>query len=176
MKLNGLRQDDAAKIFNVSRQTINVWCKSDVIDDKIVKQIYERFRVTDPSVSPINLKGNSNIVAQNNSSITADNRQYYSDAPDVLRAQCDELEERIKEKDAQIKEKDAQIKEKDAQIKEKDAQIKEKDAQIKEKDAQIKEKDAQIGRLLGIVERMSAGGVAGRGERDGSKSEDDFRT
>ncbi len=148
LKLNGLRQDDAAKIFNVSRQTINVWCKSDVIDDKIVKQIYERFRVTDPSVSPINLKGNSNIVAQNNSSITADNRQYYSDAPDVLRAQCDELEERIKEKDAQIK----------------------------EKDAQIKEKDAQIGRLLGIVERMSAGGVAGRGERDGSKSEDDFRT
>ena len=45
-----------------------------------------------------------------------DNRQYYSDSPDVLRAQIELLDERIKEKDAQIKEKDAQIKEKDAQI------------------------------------------------------------
>ena len=63
-----------------------------------------------------------------------DNRQYYSDSPDVLRAQIDLLDERIKEKDAQIKEKDAQI---------------------KEKDAQIKEKDAQISRLLGVIEKMS---------------------
>ena len=46
-----------------------------------------------------------------------DNRHYYSDSPDVLRAQIELLDERIKEKDAQIKEKDAQIKEKDAQIK-----------------------------------------------------------
>ena len=45
-----------------------------------------------------------------NSSIHQDNRHYYSDSPDVLRAQIDLLEERIKEKDAQIKEKDAQIK------------------------------------------------------------------
>ena len=60
----------------------------------------------------------------NNSPIHNDNRQYYSDSPDVLKAQIELLDERIKEKDAQIKEKDAQIKEKDAQIKEKDAQIK----------------------------------------------------
>ncbi len=40
---------------------------------------------------------------------TIDNRQYYSDSPDVLRAQIELLDERIKEKDAQIKEKDAQI-------------------------------------------------------------------
>ncbi len=39
-----------------------------------------------------------------------DNRHYYSDSPDVLRAQIELLDERIKEKDAQIKEKDAQIK------------------------------------------------------------------
>lgn len=38
-----------------------------------------------------------------------DNRQYYSDSPDVLKAQIEILDERIKEKDAQIKEKDAQI-------------------------------------------------------------------
>ena len=52
------------------------------------------------------------IVNGNNfhSPIHQDNRQYYSDSPDVLRATIDLLDERIKEKDAQIKEKDAQIK------------------------------------------------------------------
>ena len=54
------------------------------------------------------------LNGQNNGHI--DQRQYYSDSPDVLRAQIELLDERIKEKDAQIKEKDAQIKEKDAQI------------------------------------------------------------
>ena len=56
------------------------------------------------------------INSNNNIGNTIDNRQYYSDSPDVLRAQIELLDERIKEKDAQIKEKDAQIKEKDAQI------------------------------------------------------------
>ena len=51
-----------------------------------------------------------------NTNSPIDNRHYYSDSPDVLKAQIDLLDERIKEKDAQIKEKDAQIKEKDAQI------------------------------------------------------------
>ena len=109
LKLNGLRQEDAAKIFDVSRQTISVWCKQEIIDDKIVKLIFERFRVTDPSISPISVvTGAANVVGNNNSNI--DNRQYYSDSPDVLRAQIEVLDERIKEKDAQIKEKDAQIK------------------------------------------------------------------
>ena len=62
--------------------------------------------------SGVVIQGNTNLE---NSPI--DNRHYYSDSPDVLRAQIDLLDERIKEKDAQIKEKDAQIKEKDAQIK-----------------------------------------------------------
>ena len=57
------------------------------------------------------------VVGNNKQTIgNIDNRQYYSDSPDVLRAQIELLDERIKEKDAQIKEKDAQIKEKDAQI------------------------------------------------------------
>lgn len=50
------------------------------------------------------------VLGNNNSTGNIDNRQYYSDSPDVLRAQIDLLDERIKEKDAQIKEKDAQIK------------------------------------------------------------------
>ena len=51
--------------------------------------------------------GNDNIQAAGSSRIDA--RRYYSDSPDVLKAQIDLLEKRIKEKDAQIKEKDAQI-------------------------------------------------------------------
>ena len=50
------------------------------------------------------------IVNGNNVQSPIDNRHYYSDSPDVLKAQIDLLDERIKEKDAQIKEKDAQIK------------------------------------------------------------------
>ena len=60
--------------------------------------------------SYVNAGSGQQVVANHNSgTINADNRQYYSDSPDVLRAQIDLLDERIKEKDAQIKEKDAQI-------------------------------------------------------------------
>ena len=67
----------------------------------------------------INARDINGNITQN-----VDNRQYYSDSPDVLRAEIDKLDRIIEEKEARIKEKDAQIKEKDAQIKEKDAQIK----------------------------------------------------
>lgn len=109
LKLNGLRQEDAAKIFNVSRPTISIWCNSEEIDDKIVRLINEKFRVKDPSISPISIvNGHSNVIGNNHSTI--DMRSYNSDSPDVLRAQIDLLDERIREKDAQIREKDAQIK------------------------------------------------------------------
>ena len=64
---------------------------------------------------------NSSNISGN---VNQDNRQYYSDSPDVLRSEIDKLDRIILEKEERIKEKDAQIKEKDAQIKEKDAQIK----------------------------------------------------
>lgn len=59
------------------------------------------------------------VISGNNrlSNSTIDNRHYYSNSPDVLRAQIDILEERIKEKDAQLEKKDEQIKKKDEQIK-----------------------------------------------------------
>ncbi len=53
--------------------------------------------------------GSGVVLSGQNNGNTIDNRQYYSDSPDVLRAQIELLDERIKEKDAQIKEKDAQI-------------------------------------------------------------------
>ena len=61
-------------------------------------------------------KNSGNMVVGNNKNCSIEQKQYYSNSPDVLRAQIDLLDERIREKDAQIREKDAQIREKDAQI------------------------------------------------------------
>ena len=114
LKLNYLSQEDAAELFNVKRETVNRWCSSEKdLPDKTHKLVMSKLRITDPNFSLFNENG-VQVVGGNSGNI--DNRQYYSDSPDVLRAQIDLLDERIKEKDAQIKEKDAQIKEKDAQI------------------------------------------------------------
>lgn len=54
---------------------------------------------------------NSGVVIQNGGNHgSIDNRHYYSDSPDVLRAQIDLLDERVREKEERLKEKDAQIK------------------------------------------------------------------
>jgi hypothetical protein len=52
--------------------------------------------------------GNNNVQTWNNSN-NVDNRQYYSDSPDVLRSQIDERDRLLAEKEVRIKEKDAQI-------------------------------------------------------------------
>lgn len=112
--LNKISQDDAAKLIGVKRQTINNWCLKDELDGRILtkaKYIIEYYSAQNPSKSAISnesgvvINGNAHAVDINN-----DHRQFYSDSPDVLRAQIEVLDERIKEKDAQIKEKDAQIK------------------------------------------------------------------
>jgi hypothetical protein len=59
---------------------------------------------------------NTGVAIGNDNNGNIDNRQYYSDSPDVLRAQVEEKDRLLKEKEERIKEKDAQIKEKDAQI------------------------------------------------------------
>ena len=58
----------------------------------------------------VNAGNGQQVIADHNSgTINADNRQYYSDSPDVLRREIEILGEWIKEKDGQIKEKDGQI-------------------------------------------------------------------
>lgn len=54
-------------------------------------------------------QNSGNMVVGNNKNCSIEQKQYYSDSPDVLRAQIDLLDDRIREKDAQIREKDAQI-------------------------------------------------------------------
>lgn len=61
----------------------------------------------DPIVN--NGNGQQLVANHNSGTINADNRQYYSDSPDVLRHEIEILNGWIKEKDGQIKEKDGQV-------------------------------------------------------------------
>ena len=107
LKLNYLNQEEAAELFNVKRETVNRWCQSELdLPEKTHKLVMSKLRIKDPNFFLSNENG-FQFVGKNSGNI--DNRQYFSDSPDVLRAQIDVLDERIKEKDAQIKEKDAQI-------------------------------------------------------------------
>ena len=104
--MNNLTQESAAKLLGVSRATIARWILIDELSTKTIQKIDTLFHDNNFTIS-----GNNNtIFSEKVTNSHIDNRQYYSDSPDVLRAQIDILDERIKEKDAQIKEKDAQIK------------------------------------------------------------------
>jgi len=128
-EVNHLGQSEVAEYLGVSRAQVSMIerGKSRLTNENLRKLITNPYG-WDVSMLPKDpMAAVTGVVINGSNEIknsTIDNRHYYSDSPDVLRAQIDILDERIKEKDAQIKEKDAQIKEKDAQIKEKDAQIK----------------------------------------------------
>ena len=119
-KANGLNQVELARFLGIGQSFISQIEKGDrqLPSDAMAKII------ANPEWDHSALVGTSqvntaSVVINGNENCNnhIDNRHYYSDSPDVLRAQIELLDERIKEKDAQIKEKDAQIKEKDAQIK-----------------------------------------------------------
>ncbi|MDR1403274.1 MAG: helix-turn-helix domain-containing protein, partial [Tannerellaceae bacterium] len=53
------------------------------------------------------INGNNNLVIQGNKNSQIDNRRYYSDSPDVLKAQIDDKDKLLREKDERLREKDA---------------------------------------------------------------------
>ncbi|MBO4777424.1 MAG: helix-turn-helix domain-containing protein [Bacteroidales bacterium] len=99
-----MTQNQFASAIGVSLKTIQNWESGTVIP----KSKCEILR---------NIEANNSVLIAGNSHGNIDNRHYYSDSPDVLRTQIEEIEKLLKEKEERIKEKDAQIKEKDAQIK-----------------------------------------------------------
>lgn len=111
--LNKLRETDIplnqiAKVTKLSNSTLKNYIEGKTKPNKANLSILEMyFAENSGNIS----QNNGNVVVGNDNNGNIDNRQYYSDSPDVLRAQIEVLDERIKEKDAQIKEKDAQIKE-----------------------------------------------------------------
>ena len=111
---NGLKQYELADFLCVTESAISnlVNGKSGLSEEKLIK-ILGNDRGWDvsmlkPGLSSVIGDNNTGVIVNSNN-VHQDNRQYYSDSPDVLRAQIDLLDERLKEKDAQIKEKDAQI-------------------------------------------------------------------
>ena len=126
LKVNGLKQVELALFLEITESAVSnvVRGKANLSEEKLIK-ILQNDRGWDTSMlvglSSRNYSVGNNssgvIVNGNNSNSPIDNRHYYSDSPDVLRAQVELLEERIQEKEERLKEKDAQIKEKDAQIK-----------------------------------------------------------
>lgn len=114
-KVNRLGQSEVAEYLGVSRAQVSMIerGKSRLTNENLRKLIANQFG-WDISMLPRDpLAASSGVVfngANEMHNSTIDNRHYYSESPDILRAQIDILEERIKEKDAQIKEKDAQIK------------------------------------------------------------------
>ena len=115
-KINKIGQDMLAQYLGVSRSFISSveTGRCNLPDDKLEKLRHNDcgWVIDDDMMTTARtvIDNNSGVIingANKNSPI--DNRHYYSDSPDVLRAQIEMLDERIKEKDAQIKEKDAQI-------------------------------------------------------------------
>ena len=108
---SGLSSYEIAKKTHITQATIGNYRKGKTKPTQANALILKQFFDIDFDEKATNFSNNNNsvIVGNNNTGNVGNN--YYSDSPDVLRAQIEVLDERIKEKDAQIKEKDAQIKE-----------------------------------------------------------------
>lgn len=125
LDVNDLKQVEVARYLSIGESFMSQLVKgSRPIPRNLLKRILENDLGWDVSMfqgerRSIETGDNSSgvIVNGDNTNSPIDNRHYYSDSPDVLRAQVELLEERIQEKEERLKEKDAQIKEKDAQIK-----------------------------------------------------------
>ena len=111
LKKSELTAYEISKSTHITQATIGNYRNGKTIPTQANALILKQFFKIDfaDETGGFSQNQNSIVLGNNNSTGNIDNRQYYSDAPDVLRAQIDLLEERIKEKDAQLREKDAQI-------------------------------------------------------------------
>jgi transcriptional regulator with XRE-family HTH domain len=130
----GMKKDaEFARFLGISPQTLSSWHQRNAYD---LELLYSK--CSDLSAGWL-ITGCGNMLkdtAKTNQSIignkiggdqinSIDNRQYYSDSPDVLRAQIDERDRLINEKEKIIFEKDERIREKDEYIKELKEELKE---------------------------------------------------
>ena len=117
--VKNLQLKQVAEGIGMSRQGLQTSIENQTLPISKVLDLCKMLGITPNDFFGVNNETVSQSVNSNSGTVTVtgiDRRQYYSDSPDVLKAQVELLEERIKEKDSQIKEKDSQIKEKDSQI------------------------------------------------------------
>ena len=115
----GISQAEFAKLLGVTQKTVSNWEMGKVIPESKLEMLN--------NISNTRIVGS---IINTGDNCNNDNRQFYSDSPDVLKKQIEDLERTIAERERLLAEKEERIKEKDSQIKEKDSQIKEKDSQI----------------------------------------------
>lgn len=110
-KSNNLKQSDLAEYLEVSRAFIALveTGKAKMPPEKVSKILNNPYGWDVSEFSGESIIGSVVISGDYSGNNQIDNRHFYSDSPDVLRAQIEVLDARIREKDAQIKEKDAQI-------------------------------------------------------------------
>jgi transcriptional regulator with XRE-family HTH domain len=104
---------ESGKLTPTIQQLVEIFSHYNVSVDWLLTGEGKMLRAQEDAIHQA-IIGNNNVQAMGNSSVDA--RHYYSDSPDVLKAQIEEKDRLLDEKEVRIKEKDAQIKEKDAQI------------------------------------------------------------
>ncbi|MDR0606555.1 MAG: helix-turn-helix transcriptional regulator [Bacteroidales bacterium] len=131
VRKKNLGNDEFGRLFDLNRGSIASYIDAKA-QPKIatLQKISEYFDISiddliNKDISKVMQNANNNIgngqqIIANHvqGSINADNRQYYSDSPDVLRAQIDERDRLIVEKEKILNEKDERIREKDERIRE----------------------------------------------------------
>ncbi len=117
LSINKIQKQEIAKFLGVSKSFVTQLCKGlrKLPLDKLA--LIKANTEWDCSALEANINTGIQINARDISgNVNQDNRQYFSDSPDVLRAQIEQLEQLILEKEARLAEKDKQIAEKDKQI------------------------------------------------------------
>jgi len=68
LKINDLTQENAGKILNVTRQTVNIWCKMEEIPAEILQKVKLHFPNFDIMESDMQSKNYQNLTIENNNS------------------------------------------------------------------------------------------------------------
>ena len=120
---SGLKQSEIAEMLSVKSTYLSDMINGRVpITEKMLKKISEKFQ--------INNFGSKNITAGIINHSTIDNRSYYSDSPDVLRAEIDRLDQIIETKESIIKSQEERIKSQEERIKSQEERIKSQEERI----------------------------------------------
>jgi transcriptional regulator with XRE-family HTH domain len=145
IKLCGISLREVADLLGISEQNLQNKLNADDIKVSFLVELSKKLNkdinyfLDMPQSIQKNDSGQQIIASGNLNKITAhnDNRQYYSDSPDVLRAQIEKMDDIIREKDERLREKDERLREKDAYI----AELKETLRELKNANNRIINKD-----------------------------------
>jgi transcriptional regulator with XRE-family HTH domain len=119
IKMCGISLREVASLLDISEQNLQNKLGADDVKVSFLVELSRKLNkdinyfLDIPSLSQKNnsVKGSNNLVIQGNENSSIDNRHYYSDSPDVLRAQIEEKDNLLREKDERLREKDEYIQE-----------------------------------------------------------------